>query len=70
MASLEDNNLLVFYYLSASVIRPDKRGGGLWWEWPYKRGTYCIRDSMFSTYLYKFAKLVFKFVISYMEVAL
>jgi hypothetical protein len=29
--------LVVFYYLRASEIWPDKRGG-LWWEWPYKRG--------------------------------
>ena len=32
------DNLLVFYYLSASEIWSDKRGG-FWWEWPYKRGT-------------------------------
>ena len=48
MASLEGDNLLVFYYLSASKIWPDKRGGlwwqrpdkngGLWWQGPDKRG--------------------------------
>jgi len=32
------HNLAVFYYFSASDIRPDK-SGGLWWKGPYKRGT-------------------------------
>jgi hypothetical protein len=32
------NNLILFYYLSASEICPDKRGG-LWWEWPCKKET-------------------------------
>jgi hypothetical protein len=41
VASLEGDNLLVFYYLSSSEIRPDKRGD-LWWEWPYKTGDYSI----------------------------
>jgi len=36
VASLEGNNLVVFYYLRASENWPDKRGG-FWWEWPYKR---------------------------------
>ena len=48
---LEEKNLVVIYYLSASEIWPDKRGGlcwewpdkrgGLCWEWPYKRGGLC-----------------------------
>ena len=38
VASLEGDNLVVFYYLGASKIWPDKRGG-LWWKWPYKRDT-------------------------------
>jgi hypothetical protein len=38
MASLEGDNLVVFYYLGASKIWPDKRGG-LWWKWSYKRDT-------------------------------
>jgi len=43
------NNLVVFYYLAAFEIWPDKRGGLEWewpdkrgsleWEWPYKKGT-------------------------------
>jgi hypothetical protein len=32
------DDLLVFYYLSASEIWSDKRGG-FWREWPSKRGT-------------------------------
>ena len=35
---LEGNNLVVFYYPSASDIWPDKRSD-LWLEWPYERGT-------------------------------
>jgi hypothetical protein len=38
MAFLEANSLVVFYYLSAIDILPNKRGG-LWLEWLYKRGT-------------------------------
>ena len=34
----EGDILVVFYYLGASKICPDKRGG-LRWEWPYKTGT-------------------------------
>jgi len=34
VASLEGDNLVVFYYNRAVAIWPDKRGG-LWWEWPY-----------------------------------
>jgi hypothetical protein len=30
MTSMEGDNLVVFYYLTASVV-------GIWWEWPYKR---------------------------------
>jgi hypothetical protein len=37
VASLERDNLVIFYYLNACKIRPDKRSG-LYWEWPYKRG--------------------------------
>jgi len=33
MVSLDGDNLVAIYYLSASEILPDKRGG-LWWEWP------------------------------------
>ena len=36
VAFLEENNLVGFYYLSASEIKSEKRGG-LWWEWLYKR---------------------------------
>ena len=36
--SLDWDNLVVFYYLSASGIWPDKKGG-LWWEGPYKETT-------------------------------
>jgi hypothetical protein len=32
---LQGDSTVVFYYLSASEIWPDKRGG-LWWEWPWK----------------------------------
>ena len=35
---LKGNYIVVFYYLCASEIWPDKRGG-LWSEWFYKRGT-------------------------------
>jgi len=31
---MEGDNLVVFYYLTASEIWPDKRGG-LWLEGPY-----------------------------------
>ena len=37
VTSLDWDNLVVFYYLSASGIWPDKKGG-LWWEGPYKKG--------------------------------
>ena len=37
VASLEGGNLVVLYYLCASEICTDKRGG-LWLEGPYKRG--------------------------------
>jgi hypothetical protein len=30
--------LVIFYYLNGCEIWPNKRGG-LWWEFPYKRGT-------------------------------
>jgi hypothetical protein len=36
MASFYEDNLVVFYYLSASEILPDKRCG-FWREWPDKR---------------------------------
>jgi hypothetical protein len=36
MASLEKENLVVFYNLSVSEIWPYKRDD-LLWEWPYKR---------------------------------
>jgi hypothetical protein len=36
-APLDGDNLVVFYYLSASEIWLDERGD-LWWECPYKRG--------------------------------
>jgi len=35
VASLDGDNLVVHYYLGASEIWPDQRGG-LWWERPYK----------------------------------
>ena len=38
VTSLEGENLIVSYYLTDSEIWPDE-GVGLWWEWPYKRGT-------------------------------
>jgi hypothetical protein len=47
VASPEEDNLLIIYYLSASEIWPDKRGS-LWWEWPIKRGT---TGFTFGTYL-------------------
>ena len=34
VASLEGENLVVFYYLSAFQIWPDKNGD-LWWELPF-----------------------------------
>ena len=39
VTSLERDNYVVFYYLMICTceIWYDKRGG-LWWEWPYKRG--------------------------------
>jgi hypothetical protein len=37
VASLDGDNLVVFYYLSASEIWLDERGD-FWWECPYKRG--------------------------------
>jgi len=38
VASLEGDNLVVFYYLSTSKIWPEKNSG-LWWEEHYlKRG--------------------------------
>jgi hypothetical protein len=45
VASPEGNSLVEFYYLSASAIWPYKRGG-LWWEWPHKRGT------MYTVHIY------------------
>ena len=41
VASLEEDNYVVFYYLTASEICPDKRGGlmALEQEWPVLRGT-------------------------------
>jgi hypothetical protein len=39
VSSLEGTSLLALYYLSALEISPDNKRGGLWWEWPYKRGT-------------------------------
>jgi hypothetical protein len=39
LAFLEGDNLVVFYYLSASEIWPDYKRCGLWWEWTYKKGT-------------------------------
>ena len=39
VSSLEGASLLALYYLSALEIWPDNKRGGLWWEWPYKRGT-------------------------------
>ena len=42
VASFEKENLVVFYYLSASEIWPDK-GGSLWCEWPYKRETTVLK---------------------------
>jgi len=37
VVSLERDSVVVYYYLSASEVCPDKRGD-LWWEWSYKRG--------------------------------
>jgi len=42
VTSNEQDNLLVFYYLSASEIRPDKTGD-LWWGQTYKRGNTVYR---------------------------
>ena len=49
VASLKADSLVVFYYLSASEIWPDKSGslqwawpdksGSLQWEWPDKSGS-------------------------------
>ena len=36
MTSLKGDNLVIFYYLSATEIWLDNRGG-LWWQLPYKR---------------------------------
>lgn len=38
VVSLEQDNLVVFSYLSAFEIYPDKMGG-LWCEWLYNRRT-------------------------------
>jgi hypothetical protein len=38
VASLDGDNLVVHYYLGASEIWPDQRGG-VWWERPYKSVT-------------------------------
>jgi len=46
VASLEGDNLLIFYYVSTSETWPNK-GGGLWGEGPYKRETTVL------LYLYK-----------------
>jgi hypothetical protein len=35
VASLEEDKLVVFYYLNSSKIWPDKKGD----IWPYMRGT-------------------------------
>ena len=50
VASLEEDNLVEFYYLSASEIWPDKMDG-LQWEMSYKRGTtvYCNFGTNLST---------------------
>jgi len=40
LASLDGDNLVVFYYHSVSEIWSDKRVV-LWWERPYKQGNYC-----------------------------
>jgi hypothetical protein len=37
VASQEGDNKVVFNYLNASEIWPEKIGG-LWRKWPYKRG--------------------------------
>ena len=29
--------IVIFYYLKASAVWPDKKGG-IWWEWPFKKG--------------------------------
>ena len=34
---LEENNLVVYYYINESEIWPDKRGG-IWWEWLFNMG--------------------------------
>jgi len=52
MASLEGDNLVLFYYLSASEIWHDKRGR-LWWEGSYKMDiTALIFLTNVNTYVY------------------
>jgi hypothetical protein len=43
VASLEKDNLVVFYYLSAFEIWSDKRCS-LCWERPFKRGTMVLQE--------------------------
>ena len=52
VTSLERNNYVVFYYLMISTceIWSDKRGG-LWWEWPYKRGDLSWEGQLYSILL-------------------
>jgi hypothetical protein len=38
VTSLDGDSFVIYYYLSASEIWPDKRGD-LWWEEPYKSRT-------------------------------
>lgn len=40
VVTLEENNLVLLYYLSASEIWPDKMRG-LWWAWSYIGGHCC-----------------------------
>ena len=50
MTSLERDDIVVFYLLSALEIWPDKRGG-LWLEWPYNTGGvghYYVQSCVFS----------------------
>jgi hypothetical protein len=48
MASLEGDNLVVIYYLSAYENWSDKRCG-VWWEEPYQRRTTILDISDFIT---------------------
>ena len=47
VASPEEDNLIVFYYLLASEIWPHQKGG-LWWEGPNKRRTIIANISLKS----------------------